>query len=947
VTHYTYDAKGRVIEKERAGQRTQITYDSLGREVRVVEQGVRVTVKEYDLLDRVIEERGEDLSGRVYRLRRYTYDAQGNIVEEVDGERVLQRRFNCFGQVIWEQDGVGAVIQVETRYDYPHEEGYCVKCQVTTDPIGNRSHQIFDRLGREVCFFKEDVGGTLLQRRHLSCDACSNLVEVTEDVIVGGEVQGERQLHFSYDSMHRKIEQREADRRRTQIFYNASDLRERVLKADGVELTYTYNLAGLVMEIKSSDGTVHYRYTYDRLGHCTLVQDVVNQRLTKRSYDAWGDLLCEEMMNGLGVAYERDELGRPIVVELGGRRVLYGYCGLDLAFVDYGGRRFGFSSYDLSGSLLKMVFPSGGGEVFYEWDGVGRLTGIFSDRYCERVCYDCLGNMVESDKVVGGVVVEDRYGYDALSQLVRVSGDWSEAFCYDSVYNPVERNGSLCCVDLLNQLTFDGSSEYFYDEVGRLVAVGDDVHFCYDALDRLTLVVRGGEEYVYWYDEGGRRMGRISGGVVERFLYLGMDEVGRCDGVGDVLEFRVLGVGRGAEIGATCLVEVCGDVYFAMSNVSGHLVEVVRPGSGEVVGSYWYSAFGMCRSFGVGCSWGFGGKRLDIESGFYFFGRRYYSPILGRFVTCDPLSYSAGVNVYAYVNNNPFSRWDDYGLYTRSRQARQRKFANCGGQCQGGWLCQTRGSVGSGVKMFGDHLCPVPLVRDAFSIAGRALSGEKVHGYRMACDRPFSSAFNLGLPELSMNERVLVENGILTTEVGVRDMAGCVSDHFGGTNVHYVHNATGGFSADLVKTGLHKLNPYSAAVRSSVDKMRELISDQQVNRVNYFVHSAGGLIAYDALTRLTPEEMCKIYVVTLGSAAIIPPRMAFSVRNFVNSGDLVPFIASPLAYCGSSFFGCGNIEFMPSSSNPFTFNDHLFYHENYQSVIDNEGRKFRNRNGLY
>jgi len=57
------------------------------------------------------------------------------------------------------------------------------------------------------------------------------------------------------------------------------------------------------------------------------------------------------------------------------------------------------------------------------------------------------------------------------------------------------------------------------------------------------------------------------------------------------------------------------------------------------------------------------GREFDRETGLYYYRARYYDPELGRFYTEDPLRFRAGINFYAYVNNNPLNANDPTGLF--------------------------------------------------------------------------------------------------------------------------------------------------------------------------------------------------------------------------------------------------------------------------------------------
>ncbi len=57
----------------------------------------------------------------------------------------------------------------------------------------------------------------------------------------------------------------------------------------------------------------------------------------------------------------------------------------------------------------------------------------------------------------------------------------------------------------------------------------------------------------------------------------------------------------------------------------------------------------------------FTGRRLDAESGLYYYRFRYYNPDIGRFLQTDPLDYIDGLNMYTYVGNSSINRIDPYG----------------------------------------------------------------------------------------------------------------------------------------------------------------------------------------------------------------------------------------------------------------------------------------------
>jgi RHS repeat-associated protein len=96
-------------------------------------------------------------------------------------------------------------------------------------------------------------------------------------------------------------------------------------------------------------------------------------------------------------------------------------------------------------------------------------------------------------------------------------------------------------------------------------------------------------------------------------------------------------------------------LYDTMGNVIA-----LTDASGTVTANYRYSAYGeLVESSGPDvdvCSLRFSTKYFDAEAGIYYYGYRYLSPTLGRWLSPDPLEYVDGMNVYEAMRENPGSQ---------------------------------------------------------------------------------------------------------------------------------------------------------------------------------------------------------------------------------------------------------------------------------------------------
>ena len=78
-------------------------------------------------------------------------------------------------------------------------------------------------------------------------------------------------------------------------------------------------------------------------------------------------------------------------------------------------------------------------------------------------------------------------------------------------------------------------------------------------------------------------------------------------------------------------------------------------GNGETVWRADYTPFGQAEisSGQITLNLRLAGQYADEETGLYYNYHRYYDPETGRYTTADPIGLRGGLNLYAYVYNDP------------------------------------------------------------------------------------------------------------------------------------------------------------------------------------------------------------------------------------------------------------------------------------------------------
>lgn len=242
--------------------------------------------------------------------------------------------------------------------------------------------------------------------------------------------------------------------------------------------------------------------------------------------------------------------------------------------------------------------------------------------------------------------------------------------------------------DLDGNLTSDGRWKYTYDAENRLIAVETNIDAVpadlprqkftlgYDYMGRR--IVKGLETWnsstnqydeTYWLRllyQGWNLIAEVDATVSTETLtkqyFWGLDLSGSMQGAGGVGGLLMFKEGFSQYL----------PMYDAMGNVHGMLTAAAKTfasgtyAAGEIVAGYEFDAFGQTirESGPISTSnpMRYSTKYTDGDTGLVYYGLRYYSPSLGRFINKDPIAESGGLNLYAFVANNAVNGYDYLGM---------------------------------------------------------------------------------------------------------------------------------------------------------------------------------------------------------------------------------------------------------------------------------------------
>ena len=288
--------------------------------------------------------------------------------------------------------------------------------------------------------------------------------------------------------------------------------------------------------------------------------------------------------------------------------------------------------------------------------------------------YDAVGNRTAHTETIGGTTTPYNYTYDPLDRLTEVRNGTTpiESYTYDPLGNRKTKTSGTNTVayvyDGANQLkelrqgspTGSLLATLEYDNNGNLISKVEGsttTTLLYDALNRMVQADKTGiASQSYTYDDQGRRIRKSAGGNVVNYLYNGPDIVAEYSASWALNALLTHGTNMDDP-----LIRYSGQSQYYHQDGLGSVVGLTNQ-NGGTDGAARYDAWGN-RIAGTGAVplYGYTGREPD-DTGLIYYRARFYDPTIGRFIQRDPIGLQAGLNLYAYVGNNPINFTDPLGL---------------------------------------------------------------------------------------------------------------------------------------------------------------------------------------------------------------------------------------------------------------------------------------------
>jgi RHS repeat-associated protein len=272
---------------------------------------------------------------------------------------------------------------------------------------------------------------------------------------------------------------------------------------------------------------------------------------------------------------------------------------------------------------------------------------------------------------------QQTFTYDAQYRVATESGPANGTYHYDQAGNVQLKDGVTYASPGNQVLSGTSASTTFqaaFDGAGNMSSAtrnGEATKYSYDGENRL---VQAGVT-TYLYDYAGRRIKKaVQGGPTVYSVSPSYQVTVFADG--SKQHTKLIAGTYGALVSVTTVESGNPPAYRGIAapgvfyNHPDRLTSTVcqTDASGAVVSTVVYDAYGVVQSITGSASIPamYTGKEWDDSTGLYYFGARYYDPVLGRFLTADdrtggPVAMRDVFNPYSFCLNDPVNNTDPVG----------------------------------------------------------------------------------------------------------------------------------------------------------------------------------------------------------------------------------------------------------------------------------------------